>query len=321
MTLNDVHCHFFSAKFFETLGRAKLAGPAPATPDQVAGELGWDAPGTPQALADRWIDELDRHRVSRAALIASVPEDEESVAAAVARHPGRFVGFFMLDASQRDAPQRATRAFAELGLRCACLFPAMHRYKLDDQAVARVFEIAAAHGGAIFVHCGYLSVGARVRLGVPSPFDLRLGDPLAVAAIAASFPTVPVIVPHFGAGFFREALMAAEVCPTIHLDTSSSNGWVKYLPGLTLVEVFRRALAVVGADRLIFGTDSSFFPRGWHRVICGAQQTALDELGVERDASRKIFSGNFDRLFGYPEQPGADRDAGQPEIKVTNQGG
>ena len=297
MTLNDMHCHFFSARFFETLGRERYGEQAPVTADQVAGELGWDAPGPPQALADRWVGELDRHGVSRAALIASVPGDEESVAAAVARHPRRFVGFFMLDPGQPDAPRRATRALGELGLRCACLFPAMHRYSLDDERVVRVFEIAAAHRGAIFVHCGYLSVGARVRLGIPSPFDLRLGDPLAVAAVAASFPTVPVIVPHFGAGFFREALMAAEVCPSIHLDTSSSNGWVKYVPGLTLVEVFRRALAVVGADRLIFGSDSSSFPRGWHRVICGAQQTALDELGVEPGAREKIFSGNFERLF------------------------
>jgi hypothetical protein len=300
MALHDVHCHFFSARFFETLGREKHGQQACAASDRVAGELGWDAPGPPEALADRWVDELARHHVSRAALIASVPGDEDSVAAAVARHPQRFVGFFMLDAAGRDAPERAARAFGELGLRCACLFPAMHRYRLDDERVARVFETAAAHGAAVFVHCGYLSVGARVRLGIPSPFDLRLGDPLALAAIAPSFPTVPVIVPHFGAGFFREALMAAEVCPSIHLDTSSSNGWVKYVPGLTLVEVFRRALAVVGPDRLIFGTDSSFFPRGWHRVIYGAQQTALDELGVEAEASAKIFSGNFERIFPQP---------------------
>jgi len=297
MTVHDVHCHFFSARFFETLGREKYGQESLATADQVARELGWDAPGSPEALADRWIDELDRYRVSRTALIASVPGDEDSVAAAVARHPGRFVGLFMLDASARDAPERATRAFAELGLRCACLFPAMHRYRLDDDRVAKVFEIAAAHHAAIFVHCGYLSVSARVRLGIPSRFDLRCGDPLAVAAVAVSFPTVPVMVPHFGAGFFREALMAAEVCPTIHLDTSSSNGWVKYVPGLTLAEVFRRALAVVGPDRLIFGSDSSFFPRGWHRVICGAQQTALDELGVEAEIGAKIFSGNFERIF------------------------
>jgi predicted TIM-barrel fold metal-dependent hydrolase len=91
--------------------------------------------------------------------------------------------------------------------------------------------------------------------------------------------------------------MAADACPNLHFDTSSSNAWVKYLPGLTLAEVFRRALAVVGPERLIFGSDSSFFPRGWRRVLHGAQRTALDELGVEPDVAAKIFSGNFERLF------------------------
>jgi predicted TIM-barrel fold metal-dependent hydrolase len=91
--------------------------------------------------------------------------------------------------------------------------------------------------------------------------------------------------------------MAGEVCPTIHFDTSSSNGWVKYIPGLALPEVFRRALAIVGPDRLVFGTDSSYFPRGWHRVIYGAQRTALDELGVEAAVADKIFGGNFERMF------------------------
>ena len=64
----------------------------------------------------------------------------------------------------------------------------MHRYRLDDEAVAKVFEAAAAHGAAVFVHCGVLTVGVRKKLGLPSPFDLRLGDPLAVAAVAAALP-------------------------------------------------------------------------------------------------------------------------------------
>jgi predicted TIM-barrel fold metal-dependent hydrolase len=115
--------------------------------------------------------------------------------------------------------------------------------------------------------------------------------------VAARYPSVPVIVPHFGGGFFREALMAAEACPSIHFDTSSSNGWIKFVPGLTLTEVFRRALAVAGPGRLVFGSDSSFFPRGWRRVIHGTQRAVLDELGVERPALTQIFSGNFERLF------------------------
>jgi predicted TIM-barrel fold metal-dependent hydrolase len=296
MTVHDSHCHFLSSRFFETLGREKYGQGAGA--DRVTDELGWESPGADEALASRWIAELDRNRVTRVALIASVPGDEESVAVAVRQHPARFVGFFVLNAAAPDAETRARRAFSEFGLRCVCLFPAMHRYRLDDERVAKIFEIAAAHRGAVFAHCGFLSIEARARLGLRSTFDIRFGDPLALAATAASFPAVPAIVPHFGGGFFREALMAAEACPNILLDTSSSNGWIKFIPGLTLAEVFRRALAVAGPDRLVFGTDSSFFPRGWRRVIHGAQKTVLDELGVEPAAAAKIFSGNFERVFG-----------------------
>ena len=297
MTLHDSHCHFLSSRFFEALGREKYGADAGVTADRIAVEMGWDAPGTAEALADRWIAELDRHRISRASLIASVPGDEESVAAALARHPQRFVGFFVLNAAAADAVERATRAYGELGLRCMCLFPSLHRYRLDDERVGRLFEVAAAHGGAVFVHCGFFSLEARVRLGLRTAPDLRLGDPLALATIAARYPTVPVIVPHFGGGFFREALMAAEACPSMLFDTSSSNSWIKYTPGLTLADVFKQALAIVGPSRLMFGSDSSFFPRGWRRVIHGAQRAILEEIGAEPATVDQIFSGNFDRVF------------------------
>jgi hypothetical protein len=156
---------------------------------------------------------------------------------------------------------------------------------------------AAEHGAAVFVHCGVLTVGVRAKLGLPSPFDLRLGDPLALASVASRFPSVSVIIPHFGAGYFREALMAADQCANIHLDSSSSNGWMKYHPHLGLADVFRQAIAVAGAGRIVFGTDSSFFPRGWQQPVRAAQQAALDEIGLGDADQQRVFAGNFDRLF------------------------
>jgi predicted TIM-barrel fold metal-dependent hydrolase len=300
MILNDAHCHFFSTRFFAALGRG-LPDADPAAPEKrVLDTLGWDAPGTPEGLADRWVAELDRHRVSRAAIIASVPGDAGSVATAVARHPGRFVGFFMVDPTQPDAAVTAAASIDRDRLRAMCLFPAMHRYSLHDDSVKRCFGVAAARPGtAVFVHCGVLSIGVRKKLGLPSAFDIGFGNPLDLHPIALAYPAVPIIVPHFGAGLLREALMLADLCPNVLFDTSSSNGWIRYEPGLTLAAVFRQALAVAGPDRLLFGSDSSFFPRGWVKDVYDQQSAALDELGASADVQTRIFGGNFDRVFSY----------------------
>jgi predicted TIM-barrel fold metal-dependent hydrolase len=174
----------------------------------------------------------------------------------------------------------------------------MHHVPLHDSRVRQLVDVAAAHrGAAVFVHCGVLSVGVRKKLGMQSRFDVRLGNPLEVQPLALAFPTVPFIIPHFGAGFFREALMAADMCPNIYLDTSSSNSWIRYTPGLTLEAVFSTALEVIGPSRLLFGTDSSFFPRGWQKGIYDQQKRALDALSVSASDQALIFAGNFDRLF------------------------
>jgi predicted TIM-barrel fold metal-dependent hydrolase len=295
--LCDAHCHFFSSRFLELLTKDVPGLPAEGRARHISMRLGWEDPGGVEGLSDRWNEELERNGVARAVLIASIPDDEESVASAVARHPSRFVGFFMLNPVAPDATERLARALTQHKLKGVALFPAMHHFRMDDERVEAVFETARSNGAAVFVHCGTLTVGVRKKLGLPSLFDLRLGDPLAVARTAVRFGTVPVIIPHFGAGFLKETLMAADQCPTIHLDTSSSNSWMRYHPRLTLDQVFRQALDVVGTDRLLFGTDSSFFPRGWQRSIHDAQRAALTAAGASEDVVGKIMGGNFERIF------------------------
>ena len=296
MVINDAHCHFFSPGLFRTVGSSvqDLTGDAA---EAVPAKLGWDAPVSDEALADRWIAEWDRHHVDRGVLSASVPGDEESVAAAVKRHPTRVVGAFMVNPAAPDAARRVETAFDEHQLRMACLFPAMHGVPVDDARVESVFAAAEARKRAVFVHCGLLSIGMRQKLGLPNRFDLRLGDPLAVAAMASRYPGVPVVIPHFGAGLLHETLMAASAAPNIYLDTSSSNNWIRFHPGLTIRAVFAAALDSIGPSRILFGTDSSFFPRGWQSALYESQLALLGDLGVESADRQRIFGGNFSQVF------------------------
>ncbi|MBI4446521.1 MAG: amidohydrolase [Acidobacteria bacterium] len=311
--LHDAHCHFFSPNFFRALARQKqLRSRRPVA--ELTRLLMWDDPLSVDDLADRWVSELDRYGVQRAALIASVPGDEKSVARAVKRHPDRFVGFFVLDPGAPNVLQRADRAF-EGKMQCACLFPSMHHFSVSSPSVRKLFMLASRYHAAIFIHCGVLSVGVRKKLGLTSRFDLRYSNPVEVQILALDFPQVPVIIPHFGGGFFREALMLADMCPNVYLDTSSSNAWIRYVPGLTLDQVFRQALDVLGPQRLLFGTDSSYFPRGWQYPIWQQQKAILRRLKVSAVDQQQIFSKNFEKLFvqqaATNAAPGRRPDAAQ----------
>ena len=115
--------------------------------------------------------ELDRHGVEKAALIASVPGDGESVMAAVRQHPERFYGYMMVNPAAPEAAAQVEAALASGHLHALCFFPAMHRYSIQDDRATALLELLAAHPRtAAFVHCGVLqrrcSQSARPSLAV-----------------------------------------------------------------------------------------------------------------------------------------------------------
>ena len=147
---NDAHCHFFSTTFFSALARQR--GRGDSVP-QLCSELQWDDPGTPAALADRWVRELDANDVARAALIASVPGDEASVASAIASHPKRFVGFFMTLFNATPEELREIHAGLVAGLENGTLNPVIGKeFPLADAVKAHVAIMeSAAYGKIVLV--------------------------------------------------------------------------------------------------------------------------------------------------------------------------
>ena len=292
----DAHVHFFSPTFFKALAQQK--GQAEQVRELIA-QLGWDAPPINNAaLGARWVEELDRHGVERSVLMSSVPDDEASAAEAVRAFPKRFLGYFMFNPKTPDAAGRAARAFDELGMQGLCLFPAMHRFSIQDDTLEPVLALAEKRKNVVvFVHTGVLTVGVRKKLGLPSKFDMSLSNPIDLHRVAMDHPGINFVIPHFGAGYFREALMLGDLAPNVYMDTSGTNSWIRYsLPGITLKDVFRKALEIYGPKRLLFGSDSSFFPRGWNRAVFDQQVEALRELGVDAEAAQDIFGGNLRRL-------------------------
>ncbi len=296
----DAHAHFFSHHFFMQFVEPLRQEMPPADPYcGLAQRLGWELPPPdPLALGKRWIQAMDTHGVDRMVLIASVPGDEESILAAARALPERIIGYFMLDPTQPDAADRTWRALAG-GLKGVCLFPAMHHFHVWEERCYPVYEAAQAARAIVFTHFGILKMAIRDRLGLPSKFDMRFSNPIDLHRVAKEFPQTTFVIPHFGCGFLREALIVGDQCPNVCVDTSSSNAWTNTLPiPLSLADVFRAALRIFGPERMLFGTDSTSFPRGWRRDVFAAQIEVMKTLDLSREQAGLILGGNLTRILG-----------------------
>ena len=123
-------------------------------------------------------------------------------------------------------------------------------------------------------------------------------SPLSLFETARDFPEIPFVIPHFGAGYWRELLALCWSLPNIHIDTSGSNQWMRWMPyDLTLESLFRKAYDTVGPERIIFGSDSILFPRGFAERYLQAQLRAAYTQGFCNEDVELIFGGNAARLL------------------------
>jgi uncharacterized protein len=299
--LIDAHTHFFSHQFFQTfarLARQNLLTEAPLT--AVAQRLGVEIPPEDAThLGHRWVGEMDKYGIERLVMFTSLPGDHDSVAAAVEAFPERITGYIMLDPTQPNAVDLLRQGVQRQGLKGVTLFPAMHHFYAYDERLYPLYQAAAELGIPVFMHFGVLKVSIRDKLGLPNVFDLRYADPIDLHQAAIDFPSVNFIIPHFGCGYFREVLMLGAQAPNVYVDTSSSNTWLTYMPShLDLKTVFDKTLQVFGPHRILFGTDSNVFPRGWRQDIFQQQVEILRELNTTRESVELILGGNIVRLLG-----------------------
>ncbi|GMU56098.1 MAG: hypothetical protein AMXMBFR33_52440 [Candidatus Xenobia bacterium] len=298
--VRDAHTHFLSYSFFQKLAlEAGLIEPDGTGSVAQAGErLGWEMPDPdPAWLAGRWVSEMDKNRVSQSIIFGSLPDEEYPVGAACRAYRDRLIGFAMVNPVGSDKVEAVQRV-VDQGLKGILLFPAMHGYRASDRALYPLYEAADEHRLCIFVHCGALKVAFRTRMGLSSAFSGEMANPIELQKPAASFPNIRFIVPHLGSGMLRELLMLADMCDNVYTDTSGIGGWARYLPELTAVTALKKVVEVMGVERILFGSDSSFFPRGFRTDVVQQQLEVFAQAGFGHGELEKVLGGNLQRVLG-----------------------
>jgi len=249
-------------------------------------EYGFPEPDPPfsdwQEASDRWYGECLRAGLGRAVFLTGGGND--TLARAVRRHPDIFCGFAHHDPEEKDAAHKLERAVCGGGL-CGykILAPTLSK-PLSDRSFDDLFEVANTLRLPVVIHFGILGGGSgNAVIGLNR-------SPIALAETASRFPSVRFIVPHFGCGYPDDLLTLCWACANVSVDTSGNNLWTKWtMANWTLEQLFARFCATIGPSRILFGSDSEWFPRGF------AMRYLLDQLRAVR--ALNLPEGDIERIF------------------------
>jgi predicted TIM-barrel fold metal-dependent hydrolase len=243
----------------------------------------------PKVQAQRWANEVKRYGLEKIVFVTGGGND--ALAEVVGMYPDRFIGFAHHDPFAPDAAGELHRAVTKLGLRGYKILAPSLRGRVDDPALDPVWRTAEKLGLPVLIHFGVLGGGG----GIAQHINI---NPLVLHDVAKGFPDIPFIVPHFGCGYPRELLHLAWACRNVYVDTSGNNEWTRWMPyPLTLADLFRKFVETLGPERIVFGSDSEWFPRGFAVRYLEEQWQICHQIGLRDTDLQLIFHDNAARLL------------------------
>lgn len=210
---------------------------------------------------------MDKAGVDRAVCFPFVEGSftNQPVADAVRAFPERIIPFCAVNPWGPGAPELLAECIASYGARGLKLHPALHGYRLSNAALTGpVLEVV--QDSCLLVICH----GGSDLYNSPAEFDL----------FATRYPRVPILMAHSGMFWLHdEAIEVAQRHENIYLETSR-------VPSFEIA----RSVAALGAERVIFGTDSPF-------VDYEAEPLKLRAAIPDELAFRKVAGENLQALL------------------------
>jgi predicted TIM-barrel fold metal-dependent hydrolase len=291
-SIYDAHCHYFGYSTLERMASQRGF----ASVETFAQEWNFKGmsmeipPIDPHEFAKRWIRELDDKGCDKAVLFPEFNQLSE-MKIAVEDYPDRFIPYLMINPVDEkvDALAMLEEAYSQVDIRGFKLYPPLHYFHAYDERIIPFYEFAQDNNLCITFHFG-ISVGAQA--------DIRFMNPADLSPIARDFSKINFLLAHFATGYLKEMLFLMYHVDNVFAESSSSNAWLNYLPyDLTLHQVFKKIIDIKGAEKIVFGTDSSFLPRGWRKAIYTSQLAVCNHLGLSQEQIDQIFWKNTQNLM------------------------
>ncbi|BET66400.1 hypothetical protein ASA1KI_13180 [Opitutales bacterium ASA1] len=272
---------------------------------EARGENGWIACVAPQgrrslqgwADVDRLLADMDAAGVARSVLLGWYWEKQDTCDEQnawylewVRRHPDRLSAFAAVQpAAGKRAIEQAERMLDAGFIGFGEMLPQAQHYGYDDPWWHALLELAASRGVPVNLH---------VTDAVVVPTHAAPRTPLEeVVDLVRQFPDVKFVLAHMGGG-----LPFHETNPRVRAALRGCRYDTAAVPLLYEPRVYRAVVDLVGAERLLWGTDYPLLthPRDTRepdlmRSLAEARAALASEL--ER---RLVLGGNIATLCGIP---------------------
>ena len=197
-------------------------------------------------------------------------EANDYVIDSVRRYPEHLVGFAGVNPGWGIEAAREAERCAQAGLRgIGELHPHSQSFDLGDQRVLEpLVEIAAEYNLALTTHSSEPAGHTYQGKGTTKPEVLW--------RLIQNFPDLTVICAHWGGGLPFYALMpeVAQGLSNVYFDTAAS-------PFLYSPQVFSTVAALVGADKILLGSDFPLLrPRRLMRELAESSLSSAEKDGV-----------------------------------------
>jgi len=279
MMIVDFHTHVLPPRIKEN--RRRYVDTDPAFAQIYSGEK------AAIANAEDLIESMDRDGVDVSVIVnygwsthKLCVETNDYILESITRHPGRLFGFCAVSSYVDDASLNEIERCVRAGARgVGELRPDT---KSDDftrkEAMEPFVDLLRKHGLILLTH-------ASEPVGHIYP-GKGAATPGLLYKFIANFPGLPVVCAHWGGGLPFYALMpeVRQALEDVYFDTAVS-------PFLYRPEIYRYVTELVGADRVLFGTDYPVLPAS--RIL-----KEIETVGLSEEDRMEILSGNARRLLG-----------------------
>lgn len=218
------------------------------------------------------LSQMKEYEIRKTVLCSKDHTCNDMVLDAYRKYPDCFIPLAYLNPleGEKECLHKIETYIGREGFRGIKLNPLRHAYVADDFVVDPVMKEAEKCRLPVFIHSGH------------PPYSL----PWSIALLAERYPSVNVVMIHMGHGhgvYIDAALKMAKRYDNIYLEMS----------GMPMGIKIRQAYEEVGANRILFGTDSPF-----HHPSVEIQKVLT--CGLDGKAMEDVFYRNTLRLFEPP---------------------